>query len=506
MKKTAILLMLITILTKVFGFIRDITLSYFYGASGVSDAYLVSLTIPGVIFSFIGIGISTGYIPMYSKIKKESGEKVGNLYTANLVNILFVICTIILIFSQIFTGEIVKLFASGFTGETLELAIKFTRISLFGMYFTGAIYIFKGFLQLKNSYIIPEFVVLPFNLLSTLSILISAKTDVVVLAIGNVVATASQLLLLIPSIVKKGYKHKLFLDIKDKYMKKMLIISLPVIIGASINQINTLIDRTLASGLAVGGISALNYADRLNGFVQGLFVTTIATVMYPIISKMAADKNINGLKKSVGEAVSTINLLIIPVTVGAIIFAEPIVRILFGRGAFDETAIAMTSNALIFYSIGMIGFGLREILSRAFYSLQDTKTPMINATIAVVINIVLNIILSRFMGIGGLALATSISALSGTVLLFVSLRKKIGVFGLTTITISFFKILISSLIMGVLAKISFDILINSLSETLSLVIAVSLGALVYALLIYVMKVEEVSIMIDTVKEKFKKKD
>lgn len=506
MKKTAILLMLITILTKVFGFIRDITLSYFYGASGVSDAYLVSLTIPGVIFSFIGIGISTGYIPMYSKIKKESGEKVGNLYTANLVNILFVICTIILIFSQIFTGEIVKLFASGFTGETLELAIKFTRISLFGMYFTGAIYIFKGFLQLKNSYIIPEFVVLPFNLLSTLSILISAKTDVVVLAIGNVVATASQLLLLIPSIVKKGYKHKLFLDIKDKYMKKMLIISLPVIIGASINQINTLIDRTLASGLAVGGISALNYADRLNGFVQGLFVTTIATVMYPIISKMAADKNINGLKKSVGEAVSTINLLIIPVTVGAIIFAEPIVRILFGRGAFDETAIAMTSNALIFYSIGMIGFGLREILSRAFYSLQDTKTPMINATIAVVINIVLNIILSRFMGIGGLALATSISALSGTVLLFVSLRKKIGVFGLTTITISFFKILISSLIMGVLAKISFDILINSLSETLSLVIAVSLGALVYALLIYVMKVEEVSIMIDTVKEKLKKKD
>lgn len=506
MKKTAILLMLITILTKVFGFIRDITLSYFYGASGVSDAYLVSLTIPGVIFSFIGIGISTGYIPMYSKIKKESGEKVGNLYTANLVNILFVICTIILIFSQIFTGEIVKLFASGFTGETLELAIKFTRISLFGMYFTGAIYIFKGFLQLKNSYIIPEFVVLPFNLLSTLSILISAKTDVLVLAIGNVVATASQLLFLIPSIVKKGYKHKLFLDIKDKYMKKMLIISLPVIIGASINQINTLIDRTLASGLAVGGISALNYADRLNGFVQGLFVTTIATVMYPIISKMAAEKNINGLKKSVAEAVSTINLLIIPVTVGAIVFAEPIVRILFGRGAFDETAIAMTSNALIFYSIGMIGFGLREILSRAFYSLQDTKTPMINATIAVVINIVLNIILSRFMGIGGLALATSISALSGTVLLFVSLRKKIGVFGLTTITISFFKILVSSLIMGVLAKISFDILINSLSETLSLVIAVSLGALVYALLIYVMKVEEVSIMIDTVKEKLKKKD
>lgn len=138
-------------------------------------------------------------------------------------------------------------------------------------------------------------------------------------------------------------------------------------IGVSVNQINVLVDRTLASSIAVGGISALNYASRLNGFVQGMFVTTISSVMYPMISKMAAQNNMNGLKKSVSEAINIISLLVIPATVGAMVFAEPVVKLLFGRGAFDPQAISMTSDALFFYSMGMIGFGLREVLSSAFF-------------------------------------------------------------------------------------------------------------------------------------------
>src|SRR5699024_3854161 len=172
-----------------------------------------------------------------------------------------------------------------------------------------------------------------------------------------------------------------------------------------------LVDRTIASRVVEGGITALNYANRLNGFIQGIFVLSISTALYPMISKMAAENNMQGLKKSVAEAISGINLLVIPATVGSMVFAEPVVMLLFGRGAFDSNAISLTTAALFYYSIGMLGFGLREVLSRAFYSLQDTKTPAINAAIAVVINIVLNIVLSKFMGIGGLALATSISAI-----------------------------------------------------------------------------------------------
>ena len=119
MKKTALLLMFITILSKILGFVRDISLSYFYGASYISDAYLISITIPMVIFTFVGIGIYTGYIPMYSKIVQEYGNIEGNRYTNNLINMLFIVCTIIFIFGQVFTVEVVKIFAAGFKGETL---------------------------------------------------------------------------------------------------------------------------------------------------------------------------------------------------------------------------------------------------------------------------------------------------------------------------------------------------------------------------------------------------
>ena len=267
------------------------------------------------------------------------------------------------------------------------------------------------------------------------------------------------------------------------------------------NQINVLIDRTLASNIVEGGITALNYANRLNGFVQGLFVASISTAMYPMISKMAAEDNMEGLKKAVAEGINLINLLVIPATIGSMIFATPAVGLLFGRGAFDERALALTSSGLFYYSIGMIGFGLREILSRAFYSLQDTKTPVINATIAVVINIVLNIILSKFLGIGGLALATSISAIFCTGLLFISLRKKIGSFGMKGIVISFAKILSASLVMGLITKISFNTLLNNMSQNLSFIISIAIGVVVYFVLIYFMKIEDVDNMVGVLKEK-----
>lgn len=215
---------------------------------------------------------------------------------------------------------------------------------------------------------------------------------------------------------------------------------------------------------------------------------------------MVSENNIKELKIFI-ETISSINLLVLPATVGAMIFAEPIVRLLFGRGAFDSQDISMTSYALFFYSIGMVGFGLREVLSRAFYSLQDTKTPMFNAAIAMVMNIILNIILSKFLGIGGLALATSISAIFCTVLLFISLRKKIGPFGMKSITISFIKILCASLVMGVIAKISYNALLNSINANLSLIFSIGIGAITYFIIIYFMKIEEVDVIVNAIKRK-----
>lgn len=496
--------MIATIVSRILGFAREITLSYFYGASNISDAYLISQTIPTVIFGFIGVGLATAYIPMYSKIEKRSGSEEADRFTSNLMNVLMAIVCIIYVFVFLFAEPITRLFASGFDGETLELAVTFTRISSVGMFFNVLIVLFSGYLQIKGNFMTPALIGLPFNCLVIISIMLSARGNIFIMSIGTVIAIASQAILLLPYIKRRGFAYRALVDVKSPHIKSMLIVAFPVFLGKSVNQVNLLLDKTIASGIAVGGISALNFANRLSQFVQGLFVISITTVMYPLISKMAVEGNVKLLKKVISESIHIVNIILLPATVGAMIFVEPIVRMLFGRGAFDEEAIAMTSQALFFLSIGMVGFGLHEILTRAFYALQDTKTPVVNATIGVVLNIVLNIILSRYLGIGGLSLATSISAIFTTVLLFVSLKKKIGSFGMRKIFITFGKICVASLVMGVVAKLSFHFLTDGfLGQDLSLLVAMGVGTVTYFLIIYWMRIDDVEVMVQVVKGKLR---
>ncbi len=504
MKKTALILMILTIFSKIMGFSRDIILSYFYGASGVSDAYLISLTIPTVIFAFIGVGLSTTFIPIFSQVLQEDGEEKANDFTNSVTNLLMIISSIIVIAVLFFTQPIVKVFASGFEGETLSLAISLTRITIFSVYITGIIYVFKGYLEVNNNFIAPVLIGIPLNIFLITSIFLSTKTNLIILGYGKIAAAIAQLIFLTPFLVKKGYRYNFNINFNNPKLKKMMYLSIPIILGTSVNQINMLVDRTLASQVAVGGISALNYAHQLNRFVQGIFVMSIATVMFATISKMAIEKNILGIKKSLGESITGISLLVLPAMVGSMIFAAPIVSLLFGRGEFDNKAVLMSSQALYYYSIGMIALGVREVLARAFYSLQDTKTPMINAAIGMILNIVLNFILVQYFGLGGLALATSIAAIFTTVLMFISLRKKIGPFGMKQISISFLKILFASLIMGGLAKLSFNYLTTSLSQNLSLLIAIGVGAVSYFVIIYFMKIEDVDVIVAAIKKKFGK--
>ncbi len=499
MKKIGIILIVITLISKVSGLFRDIALSYFYGASNISDAFLISQTIPVVIFSFIGAALATGFIPLYTQIVENSGESAGNKFTSNLINILVTICIVIIGLGMIFTKQLVNIFASGFDGDTLKLAIVFTRISLVGIIFTTLIHIFKAFLQLKGAYVITAFVSIPMNLVFILGIVISSKGNLSLIAICSVMAIGFQLVFLIPVMHKKGYRHKKLLNFNDDKFKKMLYLTLPVILGVAVNDINVLIDRTLASRINEGGISALNYADNITKLFHGIFVASIVTLMYPMISRMVVKNNKEGFKKSVAQVVTGINLLVTPGLVGTMIFAKPIVTLLFGRGSFDENSINITATALFFYSVGMLGFSLREVLSSVFYSMQDTKTPMINAAIGVAINIVLNIILSRYLGIGGLALATSISAIITTGLLFLSLRRKIGSFGMKEIISSFFKILLAALVMGVIAKVSYNYLISLFSYELSLFLVISISAILYIGIIYFMKIKDIDDIFNQVK-------
>lgn len=502
MKKTAAIVIILTILSKLVGFVRELSLSYFYGAHEISDAYIIATTIPGLIFSFFGVAITTTYIPIYNSIVKNGGYENAEEFTNKLIKVVMLVCTLVIITSLFFTEEIVKLFASGFHGEVLDLTIQFTKISIFAIYFSGLISIFTGYMHIRNRFIIPIVVGMIMSFLVIVSTILSSYTSLIILPIGTLVATASQVLILIPYAYKDGFKFRSISFKNNIYLKKMLFNSLPVMLGISVNQINILVDRTIASRLVIGGISALNYANKVNMLIQGVFVLAIVTVMYPNLTLMFSENKMSEVKRTVSGVINAITFLVLPATFGIMVFSEELITLMYGRGSFDAEAIKLTATGLYFYSIGMLGFGIREAISRVFYSMQDTKTPMINATIGMIINIILNIILSKYLGIGGLALATSIAALFTTFLLFIALRKKIGPFGMKQISISFLKILFASLVMGGLAKLSFNYLTASLSQNLSLLMAIGVGAVSYFVIIYFMKIEDVDVIVGAIKKKF----
>lgn len=501
MRKTTLYIMFLTIIIKIIGFFREIILAYFYGASNISDAYLIAITVPSMIFGFVAAGLSSGYIPLYNKIESKSNKTSADLFTSNLINLVLVLSTIVIAFCLFFTEEIIRLLASGFDVQTFELTVIFTRISIFAIYFIGLVSILTGYLQVKGAFLASVLVGLPLNLINIIAIILSNKLSMKVLVIGFVIASLSQVLILAPFVARYKYKYSLKLNLFDPNIINMVYISIPIIIGISVNQINVLVDRTIASGIIEGGISALNYANRLNLFIQGIFVTSISIVIYPSISRLAIKNETEKFKSTLIEAITGISLFIIPITVGAMIYSEPIIRMLFGRGAFDTNAINITSNALFYYSIGMLGYGLREILSKAFYSFQDTKTPMINATVGVVLNIILNLLLSRYLGIGGLALATSISATITTLLLYRSLKRKIGSFVIGDLLRTFLKIVATSLVMGYVSLNSFWKLSTLFVEPIALMVAIMIGILIYITILINLRIKEVENLVLIIKNK-----
>lgn len=506
--KTTIGLMIMTILSKILGFGRELSLGAAYGTTSYSDAYIIAMNIPGVLLAILGTVISTTFIPIYYEAKLES-EKIASDFTNNILNIICIISVIISIIGFIFAEQLVKIFAVGFSGEILDIAVSFTKILLIGIIFNSINYIITAFMQSNENFIVPSLIGIPFNIIIIISTLISAKTSPYIMIYGTLIAIASQFILQLPFAHKKGFKYKFKLKIKDKYIKKIFTLVVPVLVGVSVNQVNTMVDRSLASTLAVGSISALNYSNRLNSFVTGLFITTIASVIYPTLSKLSSENNLEKFNQYVIRSVNTIILLVIPVSVGAIVLSTPIVKVLFERGAFDSRATDMTSSALIFYSIGMVAFGLRDILGRVYYSLQDTKTPMINGAIAMGMNIILNIILVNYMGHNGLAFATSISSIVCIVLLFKNLKNKIGNFGQEKIINVFVKSLIGSILMGVMTVLTYNTIIQNIDNTyvgelIALFSAIGTGAISYSMIMVIMNIDEINYIIVAIKKKLKK--
>ena len=511
-KTTALVLMLIILTSKITGFFRDIVLAQTFGAGEITDAYLTALNIPVVLFDGISAALGTTFIPIYFKIKSSKGQEEVNKFTSNILNIVILVSLVFVLLGVIFAPYIVKIFAVGFKGDVFDLTVNYSKILIFSMVFIAINGLVSSYLVASGNVYISGAITIPFNIFVIIAIIFTSVTESYVMVYGTLIAYIAQLLFQLPLLIKKGYKHRLTVNLRDENIRQILFLVIPVFIGSYINQINAVVNRTLASTLDSGSITALNYANKLNMFAVGVIAVAISTIMYPILSKLASEGNKKLFKINISKSINMIVIIMLPIMVVMTTFSKEIVKVLFEEGSFNSHDTYLTSTALFFYSIGILSYGLKELLAKSFYSLQDTKTPVRNATISVVINIVFSIILVNIMGIGGLALASSISATVTTMLLLISLRKKIGKIGFSYILKTFIKGAIASIVMYIIMRIAYNYIFIYGSRfalesrkfiAFNCFIYVILGMSTYLIVVFALKVKEVKEIFDAILFKLK---
>ena len=440
------------ILSKILGFGREAVLAAAFGASAATDAYLVALIIPVLLFGLVGNTITTVGIPFFSEYihrPEKRAELPGLIWTSFHA---FTLALLVIALAGLPAAPwLVHILAPGFAPEQAALTVLLVRILLPMVVIMGVVGWAQGVLNAWQHFAAPAFMGVPYNIIMITGILLAgAWGGIAGVAWATVLATVSQFLIQVPALYRRGITYRPIFHRRHPALKKMLWLSVPVLIGVGANQLNLIVDRMLASLLAEGSISALTYAQRVLTLPQGLLALPLITVLYPALTERIALEDTAGFRTGLGRGLTVLAFMLLPITVGTMVLRQDLVRFIFQRGAFDATDASMTATALLFFTPGLLFLMWREFLSRAFYALQDTATPMWTGLAAVAVNITLNLLLIRPMGLAGLALSTSAAAALGCLLLFWLLRRRLGHIGGKALLGETLRITAASLVMGLL--------------------------------------------------------
>ena len=496
------ILIFTTAFAKALGFGREMSLAYVYGASPVSDAYFVAFSIPTIIFAGIGSAMLTSYISSYSRIRQENPRRLRGFTDTVITMVILISLTVTLVF-ELFKGPIVKLFAMGFEGEVLDIAVSLAQVIMLSLVFIGVYFILQGFLQIHGSYFAVGMVSVPLNICVIASMFLSAKYGQWVLGWGVVAGYFASFFMLYLASKRHRFSYRPSFNFNTPEIRRLVMVVLPIFLGKAITELNTMIDRTIASLLPEGSVSALGYGNRVVGFVTAVFVISVTTAAFPQMSRLSAMKSTRKLKRTFARSVGLMSLMVLPISAGVILFSKEIVGLLFERGAFTAFDTQRTAEVVSFYSIGLIFFSIKEVALNLFYAIEDTVTPTVNSVLAILINICLNLILIGPMAHKGLALATTISGGITLVMILLILRKRIGPLGLGRVFASLVKMAVATAGMCLAAYPLYHLLYAKLeSVPVCLIIAVLTGALVYAILNILLRTREMGLLVVGLLERF----
>ncbi len=492
-----------TMISRVFGLIRDVLIANLLGVGMAADAIFVAYRIPNLFRRLLGEGaLSSSFIPVFVEYLKKKGEEESKKFVKSIFTVLLVILLLLTVAGWVLTPWIVRLIAPGFISNPgkLNLTINLTRIIFPFMIAIGLGALTLGILNSLKKFMIPALAPCMLSIseiILMLAVCPFMEKPVYGLAVGILIGGFAQLAFQVPALIKRGYFSFSFIKelvnmrsfMEHPGVRKVGLLILPAALGLSISQINMFVDTICASFLEEGSIAALYYANRVMQFPLALFGTAIATVSLPLMAESAVQEDYDKLKRTLVSGLRGMLFIILPSIVGLVFMNVPIIRLIFEWGAFSAHASETTGFALAFYASGLAGYaGIRLVVS-AFYSFKDTKTPVKVAVLAMLLNIVLNIILMRFLGLGGLALATALAAMVNLILLLIFLRKRLGALGLDKMIMPVIKIFIASMSVVLVCVLCSEFL-GGMSKYLHVGVTIPLAVGVYFLTAYILKCEE----------------
>lgn len=451
-----------TMLSRIFGFIRDMVVAGFFGAGMATDAFFVAFRIPNLLRRLLGEGsLTVSFVPVFTEyLKKKSREDAYEL--ANIAfTALSSLLVLVTIAGVVFSPLIVMVMAPGFVKSPIQydLAVFLARLMFPYIFFISLVALCMGILNSLRHFAAPALSPVILNIamiMTTLTLRDLFREPIIALAVGVLIGGVLQLAMQWPFLVKMGVRLKPDFRFKHAGLRQIGTLLFPTFIGSSVYQINIFIGTILASLLPGGSVSFLYYADRLVELPLGVFAIAVGTATLPSFSEQVSMGDFENLKKTISFSLRLILFITIPATVALIVLRVPIISVLFQRGAFDGQSTLLTAQALLYYALGLWAFSVIRVIDSAFFSIQDRKSPLKAAFVSLFVNVAFSVALMFPLKHGGLALSTSIASAVNVMILAIILKRKIGTFLDGEFYHSLFRTMFPSLIMwGGLALVGY---------------------------------------------------
>lgn len=492
--------------SRVLGLIREQIFAAMFGAGYAYDSFVVAFRIPNLLRDLFGEGaLSAAFVTVFSDYDTNKSKKQTWQLASNVLVFFSILLSFITLLGCIFAGPIVSILAPDFSEVVgkFELTSKLTIIMMPFLVFISLSAVVMGILNTKGRFFVPAMASSFFNLGSivggvSLAILLprySNQPAIVGMAIGTLIGGILQLSIQLPTLRKTGFSFKPRLNLKDPGLKRILTLMIPAVIGLSATQINIFINTNFAASCQEGSVSWLNYAFRLVQLPIGVFGVAFAIAALPLLAKQAASKDIKSMRETLVSSLTMVFCLTIPATAGLMILSEPIISLIFERGAFQAADTLATAEALSLYAVGLFAYSTNKIMVPTFYALDNTRIPVIASFLAVAFNILfINLTIDAFQH-KAIALSTSCTMLLNFIFLSTMLHKKMGGYSITYLLKGLVKIGLATAVMILFLVFTKSFLTqwltgNLLEKLLSTLLLVASAACVYGVILHLTRLPE----------------